>query len=115
MALREQYICRSFASQRLASSVLAGTFIDVSFAAADLTSATLSGSFFGVDFSEASLVGARINGMFNGVSLHGADLAFSNLEGSNLDEGELRSAYSLRGAILPNGQPYDGSLRLPGD
>lgn len=115
MALREQYIRHSFASRRLAKSVLAGTFIDVSFAAADLTSATLCGRFLDVDFSEASLVGARLSGMFNGISLRDADLAFSNLEGSNLNESDLRVAYSLRGAILPNGQPYDGSLCLPGD
>lgn len=115
MALREQYICTDFARRQLAQSVLAGVFIDVSFIQANLCEATLSGTFLDVDFSEASLVGARLSGEFRGTCFDKADLAFCNMRDAQIDAHALTRAHSLRGAVMPDGRPYDGSLLLPGD
>lgn len=115
MALRERYIRDRFDQHNLYNALLEGTFVDVSFTRANLAEATLSGTFLEVNFQNASLVGARLCGTFHEPHFQGADLAFSNLHGSNLREEDLSSAYSLRGATMPDGRPYDGRLGLPGD
>ena len=115
MALRERYIRDRFDRHNLFSALLEGIFVNVSFTAANLAEAVLSGTFLEVNFQNATLVGARLSGTFHEPRFHGADLAFSNLSGSNLREEDLHGAYSLRGATMPDGRPYDGRLQLPGD
>jgi len=64
---------------------------------ADLRRANLNG---------ANLVGARLWMAY----LHGADLQRAQLNGH-----ELAEAFSLRGAIMPDGTRYDGRFGLAGD
>lgn len=65
----------------------------------------------GVDLSNADLEGARLTR----AKLQDTVLSGANLEGSTLKVEQLSQAYSLREAIMPDGQKYDGRLGLEGD
>jgi hypothetical protein len=92
----------SFANLRRAH--LSGANLkEVDFTASDLTHAFLDWT----DLTKARFAGARLNE----ISLWRANL----LEAVNLSQNQLSSARLLRGAILPNGEKYDGRFQLYGD
>lgn len=75
---------------------------------ADLSQANLSGA----SLSRANFQGANMSQ----TNLAGADLFKANLtEVRNLTEMQLAVAKRLWGAIMPNGETYDGRFNLPGD
>jgi uncharacterized protein YjbI with pentapeptide repeats len=74
----------------------------------DLSQANLSGA----KLSRANLQGANLSQAV----LDGADLFKVNfLEARNLTGGQLAQAKRLWGAIMPDGETYDGRYNLPGD
>jgi uncharacterized protein YjbI with pentapeptide repeats len=75
---------------------------------ADLSQARLQAA----KFNRASLQGAHLDG----ADLTNADLYKVNLRGAhNLTEEQLSAANALFGAIMPDGQVYDGRFNLFGD
>jgi uncharacterized protein YjbI with pentapeptide repeats len=80
----------------------------------------------GADFSNASLIETDLQGSdlrrtnlqstnLLGASLDGAWLWSSQLQDSNVLDEQLVKTQGLRGAIMPNGNLYDGRFNLPGD
>lgn len=97
-------------------------------AGANLSDATLTGA----DLERAVLAGANLsNAMLTRASLQRADLQGADLTNANLFQAKLQSANlqsaiglktlqlvstsTLRGALLPDGERYDGRYRLEGD
>jgi len=75
---------------------------------ADLSMADLSGS----DLSRVNMQGANLSQ----ANLSGVDLFKANLQDArNLTDAQLFQARRLYGAIMPNGNTYDGRYGLPGD
>jgi uncharacterized protein YjbI with pentapeptide repeats len=74
------------------------------------------------DLSYANLNGARLTRAsmllvnLHKASLDGANLVGANLQGAkNVSEEQLSRVSRMRGAILPDGNLYDGRFNLPGD
>ena len=74
------------------------------------------------DLSMANLQGAKLTR----VNLQGANLSMANLSGVDLFKADLTNAHNLThsqlarakrlwGAIMPDGESYDGRYNLPGD
>jgi uncharacterized protein YjbI with pentapeptide repeats len=115
----------TFAESIMTDAVLSGEFVKVDLTHADLSGAQLSGIFSNVDLTWANLHKARINGIFSYAVLHNADLTEADLRdailvnadltGADVQLEQLQAAQRLRGAYLPGGGLYDGSLALPGD
>ena len=76
---------------------------------ADLQRATLSNAvLMGADLNEANLSEANLRG----VNLRQADLSRANLSGAfGWTEAQFRTAISLEGATMPNGQKYEEWLK----
>jgi uncharacterized protein YjbI with pentapeptide repeats len=100
----------------------------VHFQHSDLTNANLKGADLRMahlqlsNLSYSDLTGAWLSNInlygadLRGVCLKGANLLKANLQGArNLNIEQLIEAKSLWGAILPDGNLYDGRLNLPGD
>jgi uncharacterized protein YjbI with pentapeptide repeats len=115
MALPERYICENFANQSLNGLDAGGLFINCTFAGSNLSQSNLHGTFMDVSFRDATLAYAKLSGTFASPDFTNADLAFADLRGSRIQTDELKGAYSLRGAIMPNGNVYRGELGLAGD
>lgn len=127
-----------------AADVLAvtGQFRDGSLCGANLTGAHLAGrNLSRADLSEARLRAANLRDSdLRKADLHNADLSLADLRRANLREANLRGAklwmaylhganlrkaqvseaaldeaFSLRGALMPDGSRYDGRFALPGD
>jgi uncharacterized protein YjbI with pentapeptide repeats len=102
-----------------------GKFSSVDFSTASLPGAHLSGTFTKTTFNQAFLIDTVMQGTFVkcsfvGANFQGADIcgvSFVNcdLTDANIEKSQLRQAARLRGCIMPNGSPYDGSFDLPGD
>jgi uncharacterized protein YjbI with pentapeptide repeats len=90
----------------LHGAALTGTFTHAQFKHANLTDARLSGVFFAVSFAGADLRGA---------SLAEVSLVNVDLQGAQVEEAQLKQANRLWGCTMPDGDPYDGRFRLPGD
>lgn len=116
----------------LANTDLAGARLEGSFVAADLSGvnlagAWLDGAFADLDLRNAQLAGATLKGSLVRADLRGTnlqdvvldpllDLSFVDFRNTRgLDEQRLRAVQRLRGAILPDGQRYEGEFELPGD
>ncbi|MBP1468905.1 pentapeptide repeat-containing protein [Candidatus Chloroploca sp. M-50] len=68
------------------------------------------------DLGKADLRGANLQqAKMKDVDLFQVDMSTANLTGCHIDDKELSRAKSLRRAIMPDGQLYDGHLRLWGD
>ena len=74
------------------------------------------------DLRKARLNGAKLNraslyrANFDQADLTYADLYKANLRGAqNLTAQQLAAANQLLGAVMPDGQTYDGRFNLPGD
>jgi len=75
---------------------------------ADLSQANLSGA----KLTRANLQGANLSQ----ADLSGADLFKADLtEACNLQDEQLKRALRLWGALMPDGETYDGRFNLPGD
>jgi uncharacterized protein YjbI with pentapeptide repeats len=112
----------SGASLYKATLVLA-TLSGANLESANLESANLSeASLYGANLSEASLYGANLSGAslhganLSGASLYGAHTGIANLSDADLSDADLYSttvtqeqlaqAYSLKGAIMPDGTKH---------
>lgn len=85
---------------------------------ANLEQANLTGAILeAADLSRANLWRARLqDAHLRGCRFTGANLQYANLEGARyLTDTQLQQAWALRGAIMANGQRYDGRFCLPGD
>ncbi|MBN8638349.1 MAG: pentapeptide repeat-containing protein [Anaerolineae bacterium] len=93
-------------------------FVNANFHQADLSGARL----LGAHLADANLSGANLtqaglqNANFSHTDFTDAVLNYADLTGAILtSERQLRFARSLRGAVLPDGQRYDGRFALAGD
>jgi hypothetical protein len=104
-----------------------GIFDHASLSRAEFLSADMSNSsfhysdFIGAVFSGAKL---RLTGFwgcklqyadFRDADTIGTDFIFADLTKAVIAKHQLRVAYRLHGAVLPDGTLYDGSFNLPGD
>lgn len=113
----------------LARTTLTGVDLSAMHApAVDFTGATLDrcsldfaeldhGCFEGASLVETSLIGARLKlAKFRSATLSGANLSWTILTGAqDLSDAELATASGLLGAVMPDGQRYDGRFNLHGD
>lgn len=85
--------------------------------AASLRNANLRNAVLeNADLSLADLHCARLRGAdLTGANLWLAYLHGADLRDARLNEEALESAFSLRGAIMPDGSRYSGRFALPGD
>ena len=100
-------------SQNLRRADLTGTKLRAAcLRKADLRNALLENA----DLSLADLHGARVRGAdLTGANLWLAYLHSTDLRDARVNEEGLVSAFSLRGATMPDGSRYNGRFALPGD
>lgn len=103
----------------LANANLSGVYMeDANLQNANLEQANFTGAILETaDLSGANLWRANLkNAHLQGCNFSGAKLQYANLEGAQyLTDSQLKQAWALKGAIMPNGQRYDGRFALPGD
>jgi uncharacterized protein YjbI with pentapeptide repeats len=113
----------------LEDGTLAGlSFQHVHLQGADLYNADLSGAdLMMADLRWANLSNANFqNTQLGNANLYQANMSKTNIQGTklskanlqgviNLTDNQLKQAYRLQDAIMPDGGRYDGSFNLPGD
>jgi hypothetical protein len=89
---------------------------------ADLQNAQLDGAnLAGANLQEAKLQQASLRGCnLSGVQMWHVDLTDADLTNAHIEDSQLRSRHEpiaarLRGAIMPNGERYNGRFNLKGD
>ena len=95
-----------------------GWALDGSLQGVHLLATNLEGAYlYGVDFSQAWMRDANLtNAYMRDCLLHGTTLVGADLTGAReLTPEQLAKASMLLGAILPNGQKYDGRYNLEKD
>src|SRR3990172_1937279 len=95
------------------ADLLGADLHNVDFHQADLRQADLSqANLSGAKLSRANLQGANLSQ----TNFTNADLFNASLMGArNLEDRQLAHAKRLWGAIMPDGETYDGRFNLPGD